>query len=163
MISYRNIEMAIVVAALSLAAASASAAAAPASSLSTDIGKCSALPRSQRGICRELALNRAIAAMPVTPKSAAEQQRVAAANARYTNAMAACKRLPISQLNTCIDKAGAMRAETARPLSSAQQAAMRAENERYHAALASCNRLPLSQRYTCASLQGNDEWLSHHG
>ena len=110
MISYPNTALAIVVAALSLAATNATATAAPESSLATDIGKCSALPLSQRGMCKELALNRAVRTTPATPISAAEQERLAAGNARYAHAMAACKRLPISQLNTCVDQAAGMRA-----------------------------------------------------
>lgn len=162
MISYRNAALAIAVAALSLVATTDSAAAALESSIGADIGKCSALPLSQRGICKELALRQADGT-PATPTSAVAQQRVAADDARYAHAMAACKRLPISQLNTCVDKAAGTRAEMAPPASGAQEAAKRAEDERYHAALQSCSRLPLSQRYTCASLHGNDEWLSHRG
>lgn len=160
--SYRNAALAIAVAVLSLVATTDSAAAVPKSSIAADIGKCGALPLSQRGICKELALSQSGATL-ATPTSAVAQQRVAADNARYAHAMAACKRLPISQLNTCVDQAAGTRAEIAQPPSGAQEVARRAEDARYHAALQSCSRLPVSQRYTCASLHGNDEWLSHRG
>jgi hypothetical protein len=163
MSSNRNTALAIVVAAISLTAINASAAVAPESALATAIGKCSALPLSQRGICQELAVNRADGAMTAIPASAAEQQQVATANAHYADAMTACKRLPRSEINTCVDKAAGARAAMAPPLSGAQRAATRAESERYHAALVACVRLPLSQRSTCTSLHGNDERLSQRG
>ena len=163
MIDYRNTALAIVVTALSLVATSAWATPAPQSKFATEIGNCSALPLSQRGICKEQALSQAVRATPPAPTSAAEKVRIEAANERYAHVMATCKRLPISQLNTCLDKANAVRGEEGQPLSAAQQAALHSADERYRAAIQSCDRLPLSERYTCASQHGNDEWLSHRG
>lgn len=144
---------------LGLPAANASASV---SSQDAAVSHCATLPLSQRGICKESALDSGAGSAAIATGSS---HRAAAGtdNPRYEQAMAACKRLPISQYNTCSDEAKQWRTPDHVRMSAAGQARVRAENRRYQADLRECARLPLSERNTCASTSGTPQSLARPG
>lgn len=83
-----------------------------------------------------------------------------AASARTASEMAACKKLPISEMFTCEDQAGYGQ-KVLRPaaLSAGQETALKNENARYQAEAAACRRGPISELTTCLSLAGNGATL----
>jgi hypothetical protein len=143
---------------LSLAAGSASAWSTSQSAAA--VSHCATLPLSERGICKQEAKS-SNTAYAATEAAAQQRPMDRVDRARYDEALAACKRLPISEYNTCVDEArlhAALRMP-AGPTSPRVQA----ENQRYLGDLKQCSRLPVSERTTCASISGTSPALEQHG
>ncbi len=130
----------------------------PANSTATELGACSQLPRSERGICKQEALGSNSPSAGMT--AANEQPALDAANAAYASALAACRRLPLSERGLCTDQARANSYGGISPaVPAAERQALTTENARYQAAVTACHRLPVSQWNTCMSDAGTDESL----
>jgi hypothetical protein len=124
------------------------------------VDHCSTLPLSERGICKQEAKS-SHAGYAVATGAGQQRAMHRAERARHDQALAACKRLPISEYNTCFDEA---RARTSAPVPAGATAPqLRAENRRYLGDLKQCSRLPLSERSTCASISGTSPALGQHG